>query len=441
MSFLSHTYKLPLLLIFAAPLLLGGCASYTLDRAQHNLRDDFSTADYEGASTLLDKMEKDKVYKSKDAVLLHLERGIVHHFSGSYEASNHFFHQAEDEIDANFTSSISRGISSILINDNALAYDGEDYEDVYLNVFKTLNFIHLNDYEAALVEARRIAFKLENIEVRNRGLAETISRSDSLNYTDWETGDRVVENSALGHYLSAILFAKTNRADNARIETERLFRALDDQQAAFQFSAPPAGEIEKITDPDRYNLLITGFSGRAPVKEQNDFRIFLDPWDSYFKFSVPSLRMYPSSVARVEVVVADTLRHPTYIIEEMDRVAKDIYQVKEPVIYARALTRSVAKTIGVKKLTDRISDENESLGLFAWLLGLIGQEITEKADLRSWQTLPGKAHVNTIKLPPGVHDIAVEYFSHDNQLLYSEEHTIEIFPGNDLALLESLYWY
>lgn len=437
---ISRSYHKNILFTALLFAVLNGCAAYTLDQAQTNLRTDFSNADFESASALLEKMDRENVYKEKDAVLLNLERGMIHHFSGEYEKSNQFLTKAENAIEENFTKSITRGVQSMILSDNSLVYAGEDYEDVYINVFKSLNFIHQNDYESALVEARRIAFKLEGIEVRNRGLAEMFAGADSLNKADWKTGDRIVENSALGHYLSAVLFAKTNRPDNARIESERMNRAFIDQSKAFDFTPPPAHEMNKIRNPDEYNLLITGFSGRAPVKQQNDVRLFVGEMNTYLKFSLPSLHTYRSSVSRVEVVVGDTLRIPTYVIEEMDKVAADVYRVKEPIIYARAFTRSALKAVGSRAVTNRIYKENEALGMLAWLLSTIGSEVSEKADLRGWQTLPGKAHVNVAKLPPGLHDIRIEYFSNQNRLLFTENQTIEIFPGNDLALIESLYW-
>ncbi len=406
-----------------------------------SLRDDFSSKNFESAADELDRSERKEIYKKKDEVLLNLERGMVHHFSGNYELSNKFFAEAELGIEENFTRSIIRGVQSMLISDNSLTYGGEDYEDVYINVFKSLNFIHQNDFESALVEARRIAFKLEGIEVRNRGLAEMFARSDSLAEADWKTGNRIVENSALGHYLSAVLFAKTGRPDNARIETERTFRAINDQQKAFSFTAPPRQEIEKIQYGNEYNLLITGFSGRSPTKIQSDARLFAGKYSTYVKISLPSLKMHNSSVTRVEIVVGDTLTIPTFVIEEMDKVAADVYKVKEPLIYARALTRSLIKATGSTLATREVSKQSESLGILTWLAGVIGQEISEKADLRSWQTLPGKAHVNVARLPPGTHNIKLNYYSQQNRLLYSDNQTVEVGSDNSLALIESLYWH
>lgn len=421
--------------------MLSGCAAYTLDKAQHSLRDNFSTGNFEESVELLEKMEQQNVYKDKDEVLLHLELGLIHHFSGNFDESNLHLSRAEQAIEDNFTRSITRGISSMLISDNQLVYGGEDYEDVYINVFKSLNYIHQDNYEAALVEARRIAFKLEGIEIRNRGLAEMFARSDSLNQAEWKTGDRVVENSALGHYLAALLFAKTGRPDNARIEYERMLRAIDDQTRAFSFTPPPDDMLYKIRQPEEYNVLIAGFSGRSPIKVQHDVRTFVGRHNTYLKFSLPELKLHPSSVHRIEVETENNGVIPTYVIEEMDRVAADVYKVKEPIIYARAFTRSALKAFGSRTLTKEAQNRNEGLGLLAWLFGFIGQEITEKADLRGWQTLPGKAHVNVAKFEPGIHDIKINYYSGSGRLIYSEKQTIEVFPGNDLTLIQSLYWH
>lgn len=427
--------------VIAVLVLFSGCASYSLDKSQESLRNDFSNKNYDSAASELDRSERKKIYKEKDQVLLNLERGMIHHFSGNYEESNQFFLKAELGIENNFTRSISRGVQSMIGSDNSLVYGGEDYEDVYINVFKSLNFIHQNDYEAALVEARRITFKLESIEARNRGLADMFAKSDSIAKAEWKPGQRVVENSALGNYLSAVLYAKSGRADNARIETERTFRAIDDQKNAFNFSSPPSREIEKIQYGNEYNLLITGFSGRSPTKEQNDARLFVGKYGTYVKISLPSLKLHNSSVNRIEVVVGDTLTIPTFVIEEMDKVAADVYRVKEPLIYARSLTRSLIKATGSTIATREATKQSDSLGLITWLAGVIGQEISEKADLRSWQTLPGKAHVNVAKLLQGTHNLKINYYSQQNRLLFTESQTVNIGSSNDLSLLETLYWH
>jgi len=74
------------------------------------------------------------------------------------------------------------------------------------------------------------------------------------------------------------------------------------------------------------------------------------------------------------------------------------------------------------------------------VLGIVGQELTEKADLRGWQTMPGRAYATVFKLPTGMHHFAINYYDANGSLLFSEKQTATINPQNKLTLIESLYW-
>lgn len=422
-------------------VLVTGCAAYKLDKAQETLRSSFATHDFDKAIQLLENYEAKGVYKNKDNVLYNLEMGVARHFGNQYDSSSVHLSKAEEQMEQLYTKSISRGIQSFLLtNDNTLEYNGEDYEDIYLNAFKSLNFIHQDNLEAALVEARRIAFKLSQLEIKYQGIANALARADSLKKTDWKAGKTNVQNSALGHYLSAVLYAKSGKPDDARIEYEKLMQAFEEQPSVYNFEKPDSEALQRIKDPGSYNLLITAFAGRAPIKRQNDVRTYLASEDLYLKFSLPSLHLYHSQVHRIRTIVNDTLTVPVYLIEEMDVVAKEVYKVKEPIIYARAFVRSLVKAVGTNSISNAIEDKNEDLGVLANIFGKIGQELTEKADLRSWQTMPGKAYANVIKLEPGNHRIKMEYLDHFGRLLFSREKNIQISSARELELFEGLYW-
>lgn len=420
---------------------LSGCASYRLDEAQHSLRSTFAAHDFERTVSLLENYEKKGVYKNKDNVLFNLEMGLAQHFNNRFDSSSVYLSKAEEQIDQLYTKSISRGLKSFLLtNDNALEYNGEDYEDIYINAFKSLNYIQQNNLEAALVESRRIAFKLSQLEIKYEGLANALSKADTLKRAEWKAGEVNVQNSAFGHYLSALLYAKSGKPDDARIEYEKLLEAFNDQPGIYNFQKPDSESLQRIKDPGSFNLLITGFAGRAPIKKQNDVRTYLPGDDLYLKFSLPSLHLYRSRVHRVQAVINDTLTVPVPLMEEMDVVAKEVYKAKEPIIYARAFARSLVKAIGTNSISRAIEDENEDLGILANIFGKIGQEISEKADLRSWQTMPGKAYANVIKLKPGTHRLRMEYLDEYGQLLFSGEKEIHISAADELELFETLYW-
>ncbi|MGN8225112.1 hypothetical protein [Gracilimonas sp. BCB1] len=420
---------------------VGGCAAYQLDSAQNELRTSFASGDYTTTVELIEKLEKNEVYQNKEKVLLHLEHGLVNHFASNYEQSSYHFTQAENEMDVLFTKSVSRAIKSFVVNDNTLAYDGEDYEDIYLNIFKCLNYIHQDELESALVEVRRVTYKLERLDQKYNGLVESLSKADTTNtgQHEWKTGDTNIQNSAMGRYLSTILYAKTNKPDDARIEYENLLKAYREQPSVYS-TGPNASQLREITEPDRYNVLVQAFAGRAPVKEQNDIRLYLDESDTYLKFSLPSLKTFSSQVSHVKVNFEDGETAQLDLIEEMDQVAKEVYKVKEPIIYARTVVRTFLKAAAAAKMKKEAKKEDETLGSIVNILGKIAQETTEKADLRSWQTMPGKAYATVLNLSPGEHNVEVQYYGHSGQLIHTQPRTITVRENETLKLVESIYW-
>lgn len=414
-----------------------GCHSYMLDDAQDDLRDSFSSGDFKKSEELLKQFEDKNLYRSKDAVLWNLENGMIYHFAGKYDSSTIFLNQAELEIESNYTKSISRGFASFLVNDNKLAYDGEPYENIYLNAFKALNFVHQKDWEGALVETRRMSFKMEQLDIKIKGLADALSKADSTGRTEWSSGKVNIQNSAFSHYLSSILYAKTGRPDNARIEFEKLSIALNEQAKLSNYEPFNVSNLAQIREPETYNVLLTSFTGQSPIKFQEDIRLWDD--DFYLKFSFPGVELYPTQVASVRAIVNGSKDLNLHLIEEMDLVSEDVYRAKQPVIYARSLMRSLVKAGGTGTIKKAIKDENQALGVAAGILSFIYKEGSEKADLRGWQTLPGQAWMNVIELPVGTNNITVEYVSHTGRVLFSENYEVQITENTDLELIESIY--
>lgn len=419
-----------------------GCAAYMLDDAQSSLRSTFARGHFEETTALIEEFESNQVYKSKDEVLLNLEYGSAHHFAGNYYESNRHFERAELSIEELYTKSVSRALQSFVINDTQLAYDGEDYEDVYLNVFKALNYIHLGDLEGALVETRRVSYKLSKLNSKYTGLVEALSKADTTHIepSKWKTGKTNFQNSAFAHYLSTILFSKTGKSDDARISYNNLIKAFSDQPHLYRGRIPTSNELSRLLRPNSYNVLVTAFSGRSPQKIQIDTRLYFGEIDTYLKFSLPQLRLYDSQVARISVSVDNETPITMYLLENMDLVAREVYKIKEPIIYARTLVRASLKALATNQSSKNVSKKNESLGEVLNFLGKVAQEVTEKADLRSWQTMPGKVHATVLKVPPGKHKIKVQYFSRSGTLLHSNTQVLHINENNNLDLVESIFW-
>lgn len=388
--------------------------------------------------SLIDGYKKAKTYRDRDDVLRLLEKGTAQRFAGNWTESTQTYHDAEQKIEMLYGSSVSRNISAFLINDYRLEYEGEDYEDVYLNAFKSLNYIQMEEPENALVEARKMAFKLDKFVLRHEEVMREMARKDTTGRRiPLEAGQANIQNSAFAHFLSAVLFATSGRPDNARIEYNRMTGAFLDQGIAYNPESPSSLEhIQRNT----YNTLLIAFSGRSPLKTSAHVRLYLDDLDFHLKFAFPVLERFSSRVGRVQVVINDTLTVPIPMIENMSKVSESVYKVKEPVIYARTFTRSFLRAVSTQKARQVATTEGGDLaGSLVGLAGLIGTEALEMADLRRWTTLPGQAYGNVVDLPEGEHRVRYQYYSPTGSMVYESEQTLMVGPDN-LALTESIYY-
>jgi len=92
---------------------------------------------------------KKPIYPEKNLILYYLDKGIVEYYAGRYEESAADLEDAERLIQEAYTKSVSAEIGSYFVNDNTEDYPGEDYEDIYTNIFNALNFYHQGDVEGA----------------------------------------------------------------------------------------------------------------------------------------------------------------------------------------------------------------------------------------------------------------------------------------------------
>ena len=429
-----------------ASALVAGCAAPRVYQAQRLMQTHMTTLRGADVDALLARC--DDLYRDHDRVLFELERATILHFHRDFAASTRAFHRAERHIERAYTKSVSRGLGSILVNDLQLAYDGEAYEDVYLNAFKSLNFLHRGDVDGALVEARRMTHKLGLVEARYRGLADVLSHADTTRavtagVASWTPRGAAPEHSAFARFLTTALLATQGDADGARIEHAKLRAALADQGRPASAPRPEAAAPAHLRDGAAFNTLLVAFSGRGPTKQERRLHIHLDDPDLDFDIAVPVLVTPPTRVHRVRAVVGDTLTVDVPLVEDVQATAAAVYRAKEPIVRARAVVRALIKTAAREAGTRALADEgHEELASVVGFLGRVATVATERADTRTWQTLPGRAHAAAVPLPPGEHTVRFEYLSAGGAILFSETQpvTASAAASGALALAESLFW-
>lgn len=459
-----------------------GCASI-ISQVNHYtpILTSLRSANFDAALASLELADQKNAYPVKDRVLFYLDRGAILRYMRDYEQSNKMLELAEQSMEELFTRSISKAALSLLLNDNAIAYHGEVYENIYVNAFKALNYTSLGRYDAARVEVRRINLKLRELEDKYKKLADSYNSSDSASLKI-EAGNLNYYNSALGHYLSYLIYRAGGEEDNSRISHQKLLEAW---RAHPHIYRNPVPESIKQRRNDNENLLnIVAFTGSAPVKEEVGFSITtfenrlvigspkargsnafanqiayagVTPGLN-LKFSFPRLSETKTSVDRVEVIIDGHRAGQLELLEDMGQVATETFRMKQRIIYFRSIMRAVIKGIAAEKLKsslfeDKDDDEEEDgkkkekkkesagTSIARWLAKTtisVAVAATEHADLRCWRTMPAFCMVGEFEVAPGVHDVEVRFLDLSGRVLQTAN-LYEVETGGDLSLLQLHY--
>lgn len=449
--------------------LLAGCASMKSSKKQFTGTDEMlRTRDYAGALQQIEAA-KEKGYKKKDRVQYYLDAGMLQHYLGNYDLSNQLLTQAEQAIDENFTKSISKAALSLVLNDNAMDYTGEDYEDIYLNVFKALNYLELGSFDDAFVEIRRINLKLKNLETKYKKLASGYSKSKDAK-KEMKAGTNKFHNSALGRYLSMLIYRVEDKWDDARIDIDMLKEAWQLQAHIYNFGMP---DLSTALDASKTRLNIMAFTGRCPDKKARTLYVHTEKdviiigtskesptgnqrlntldtidWPGvnegyHFKFQLPYMEKKKEHIGSVKVVIDGQNAGELKKLESLENVALETYKIKEPIIYLKTITRAVVKGLAAEKGKKELSKQvgGGLLGDLSRLAADVAVDATENADLRVSRFFPANTLVGEYELSPGPHQVKIEYYHKNGNLLVIDDHGEIVIDDDGMNFIETFYLY
>lgn len=449
------------LIVFLPIILLSSCASMYTSKSHYEEIDQFLDNGQNQSALEALQSSKDSSYKEKDRVLFYLEEGMLYRYAGQYEKSNESLTLAEYAIEDLLTKSISKGLQSGILNDNALDYTGEDYEDIYINIFKSLNYLQLNRVEEALVEIRRVNHKLNVLEDKYKEYVEQVNQDEGV---DIPSADFNFHNDALARYLGIIAYRLEGSFDDSRIEKEYFDEAYRLQNSIYNFPTPALPTL----DMDETVINIISYSGLGPEKVADTLMvstgsnsIFLgastdDDYDSSsylgfnsiahtgfsdgisLKLQFPRLVESFDPVSYVEVLVNNENYGRLDLIESVDNVAIETFKVKQPLIVGKTVVRAVAKAIIAEASESLVEDEfGSGWGLLTGLAGDIFMQVSENADLRVSRYFPSKVRGKEISITPGVYDISLIYYDEYMNVLFREDFVNFSVKERGLNLLES----
>ncbi|MCF7847840.1 MAG: hypothetical protein K9M45_03230 [Kiritimatiellales bacterium] len=456
-------------LLAATLSLLTGCAYFRTGKSHYAGMDNLlGRTDYGAAIQQIEKA-KHKGYAQKDRAVYYLDMGMLHHLNGEYGKSNEFLEQAERSIEDNFTKSLTLSAGSLLLNDNVLPYAGEAYEDIYLNVFKALNYLSLNQPDEAFVELRRVNNKLLLLEDKYKKVAEKLNKAEDARET-FRPGKSHFQNSALGRYLSMLLYRNDGKWDDVRIDREKIDLAWKLQPDVYTFSQPDLSPVTASVSPPRARVNVIAFGGLSPDKTADTLYLHTEenlviisassegywgealanmhiiPWPGanagyHFKVQLPHMKKRPSRVARITVDLGSETKLELQRIESLENVAVETFEIKKPLIYLKTITRAVVKGLaaeaGKAEMTEGVDDE-----LLSFLIRIftdIAIDITENADLRMSRFFPAEAYVGEAHIQEGVYPVTIRYYDYGNHLLLTDERGDVKIEAGRLNVVQSAY--
>ena len=465
MRHLSTSKRFLLFLLFA--LGLAGCATYYQQTQQ--LQAYINRGNLKKADQMLTRESKD----GRNQLLSYLNHGYVDWMLDHYRESNQHFLQA-DRIIEDYIKNYGLEALALVTNPNVKPYRPEDFEAVMLHYYTALNYIHLQDYEDALVECRRINLRLQALNDQ---------------YDDHKNR---YQRDAFAHNLMGMIYEATQDYNNAFIAYRNALEVYqEDYQHYFSMKVPEqlkrdvlrTAYLTGFNDELRYyenqfnidyqyeprengEVIFFWLNGFGPVKDEwslhfskipspregyvimrNEeldlsFPLYIGDKSKEEKDAFSQLRFFkvafPRYVERRPVYRSATIRcnNRVYSLEK----AQDINEIAFKTLHDRMLREvgnAILRIATKKALEAAVDQENEHLGTLVNIVNTL----TEQADTRNWQTLPYSIHYTRIPLEEGTNVVrlqtrsshasnkvqTLEFEGKKNKIYFAAHHTTASF--------------
>lgn len=422
-------------------LLLQSCLTFY----QRNLifHEQFAKRDYSAA---IESLEKNKfIQKEKNRLLYMLDKGVVLQMMGNYEESNKIFEEAYIFVD-DFQRNVGREALALVSSDMARDYGGEDFEKIFIHYYKAMNFIMMNQYDEAMIEARRINIKLNEIN-------------------DKYKSDSKYKRDAFAHVLMGLLYEAAGDENNAFIAYRNAYDIYsEDYERFFNIKAPNQLKKDLIRtaamngfydfqvtyekqfdikladiEKSKRELILIWHNGLGPVKDEWSINFVVikgagglvlfenKEFNLSFTFymrsedeqaSLGDLKVvrvaFPKYSVRNDVFSRAIVKSPNG--DHQIELLEDINEIAIKSLHDR-MVRELSKTLlrtALKQVAEAAArQENEGLGAAMSILNAV----TEKADTRNWQTLPAKISYSRIPLENDSSQLELVVFRGNQQLV------------------------
>ncbi len=401
--------------ILCTGVLLQSCASYGSHAT--TMRDGMLTGHPELSLAIAEKEDPEQ-----KTVIASLDKGMLRRINQDYSGSNQVLEVAKQEIENLYGFSVTENLASVTINETLRGYEGDRYEQLLLHAYMAMNYIQIGDMDSARVEMLQANVKM------------------------MEWGDEPEEDAFL-RYLEGMIYESLGEEDSALISYRKAYTVYK-EKAGVQY--PPAPEILKkdllrllasqglwseyksykkefnmpnYKAPKASNkfgeLVVILNNGLAPIRSEKAIHLFSSEVQQNLRIAFP-VYDHPKQTLYTPRISIDNKQALLETVEDVDALARYSLEQAMPGIMARATARAV-----IKYNTQHTAEESSAL---AGLLMTVTNMVTERADTRSWTTLPQEIQLQKILLPVGEHQLRIELLSVTGQVVDVIEEKVVIKP-------------
>ena len=372
-----------------------------------------------------------------DHLIYLLEEGAIYRTAGNLELSNKMLDQADtafSKTDRKAYVRVGREAYAAVTNLADLNYEGYGYDRLMMNAYKALNYMEQGNMNFARAELKRVAYAQQKIEQhkaeRIKDAKEAASEGTSQDYdanramndpafraqtqgvygTLPDERAKAVYVNAFAEYLQGIFLVNNGDAEDREIGRAALKRTLamvDNQYVRADLETLDKADGGIRVPPATYVIFE---SGVAPRRDEIriDIPIFIyniaarDTSVDYIGAAFPVLVPESGGLSGLNIRTS-TGTYPTQLLVDMDAVVGKEFKDELPTVITRTLIAAGSKAT-VAYLANRATRGNGSTGdtivnLLTRAAATAYQYATNRADLRTWRTLPKMIVVSRFDTP------------------------------------------
>ena len=334
-----------------------------------------------------------------------LNTGLLKSITGDFEGANRDLQDAKNILNALQATSVSENLGAAVVNETLRSYDGSASERVLLHVLLSINYLMLNNLDAARVEVLQADVVMKELAREDKPIGQLAS-AHYIAGLIYELGGEL-DDAMISYRKAANLMALRNMPIPPALTSSLLSLSqrlgLDQENIKYreQF-IPQFTPAVKASAGDTAEIIVIYWDGVVTSKRGNTVSVWVPSLNQAVSLALP---YYPSSnyvENSFDLNIAGQY-HRTETIEDIEALLREDLDDEAAAIHAMTLARMVSKY----QLVKGAENQDNLLGLFMNVFTIL----SESADTRSWNMLPSTMQFARFSVPAGEYSLPYPHYA------------------------------